>query len=336
MLENFNTKYHPLMMIRRVVLLIISLLVASQWIYLSHAANLSLVARYDNSGWLKWNLNSVWSLINGRDVCPSANTNSNNVPWCDMSSDVAYDDNDTPSIGADDSYGSSADIIIRTNDAFSYTIWWAWTDVAWDGEEVVTIEATLPESPVTWVQIYEWDDLPGYCDFDTSSISEDKRTLTCVRVDFDLNDVWSYSEDVSLPVRVLWWAPNGTQMWELTTTISSLNATSVTDTTKWVGFTVTASPRWDMNNGYWKESGYTTRSGVTWRYLYYRYYIWLDEVTWEEDTGVSALWNESLGSDTTVNFTHELNAAMKDVEFVSCNPKHHYSNGQPYPFLQCI
>ncbi len=62
----------------------------------AQAETVSIVTYYGKTGGIYGDgkLNVVGNKINGRDVCPQANTNANGTPGCDMSSDSGYQKND--------------------------------------------------------------------------------------------------------------------------------------------------------------------------------------------------------------------------------------------------
>ena len=278
------------------------------------AATVNVVTKYWKTWGLKWALNTVHNLVNGIDTCPQANTNANATPWCDMSSDAWFDDGWTPSDWSDDSY--SGDLIVRTNDAFEVIAWWSWAKQS-DWEEKVTLVWTLP----SWnPNAYKWDWIPWSCDQAESSISSDWLTITCVRKNFDKNKVWSYSEDLSFPVRVLWWTPNGTTPWDISISISSKNATQVTDDTNNTSLIVTASPHWNLQKSLYTLSYWYEHNWVKWDLIYYKYYIEVDEVSWETDNVSGALWNESLWKDAHITFTDDLSEVSPNAELIDCIP----------------
>jgi len=128
----------------------------------SYSATLTLTTKYGKTGGLAGNLNQVNDTVNGRNICPAVNTNANAIAGCDMSDDPGLNDNGTPNDPSDDAGGN---------------------------EEQVTITGTLPAGTG-----FIWDGIPGSCDQTASSLSVDKKSITCIRKDFDR---------VSLPMR-LW------------------------------------------------------------------------------------------------------------------------------------
>ena len=122
-------------------IIILFLLFFGIWSSYGYASQLWLIVKYADSGGWAWDLNQIWDNVNGRNICPSLNTNTNNVPWCDMSKNVWYNNNNTLNNASDDFY--NWDLIVRTNDIFSFNAWRNWIK-AWDGVDSVTITCNLP------------------------------------------------------------------------------------------------------------------------------------------------------------------------------------------------
>lgn len=312
-----------------------------------YAATVTMTAKYGKTGGLAGNLNHVNDMVNGRNICPAANTNANGTPGCDMSNDPGLNDNGTPNDPSDDYY--TGDMIVRTNDSFEAIAAYAWIGNAGGNEEQVTITGTLPAGTG-----FIWDGVPGSCDQGSSSLSSDKKTITCVRKDFDTNDVGSFAEDMAFAVKVEGDAQNGVQPGYVSFTIDTPNnvgapVTATTQTSNPVDqdkIIVTASPRWNMD----KHSGagyYTTQYGQTnpntgetgW-ILWYNFTIEVDEVPGEVDDPINpSLGNEAMqgGNDATVTFTDDLsnispNAVLATWSSNGCDMTHTNSD-EPYPYL---
>ena len=307
-------------------------------------ATLTLDAKYGKTGGLAGNLNQVGDTINGRNVCNAVNTNANGTPGCDMSDDSGLNDNGTPNNLDDDYY--EGDMIVRTNDSFEAIAAYSWNGVAGGAEEEVTITGTLPVG-----KGFIWDGIPGSCKLPDSTLSADKKTIVCVKKDFDTNNVGSFAEDLAFAVKVEGDAVNGSKPGYVAFTIDTPNNNNqpITDTTQTDNpndddlIVVTASPRWNID----KHGGsgyYTTSYGVTnpdtnekGYMLWYNFIVEVDEVPGEDDNvSVPALGNEALlgGADATVTFTDDLsqispNAVLATWSDTGCDMAHSNSD-EPY------
>ncbi len=262
------------------------------------AADLTLTTRYGDTGGLVGNLNNIGDQVNGRDICPQANTNANATPGCDMSADPGYQANDEGD-NSDDTY--TGDLIVRTNDKFEVVAAYSWLGNAGGPEERVTITGTLPAGTG-----FIWDDLPGVCDATLSSISADRKTITCVRVDFDTNNTGSFAEDLPFAVKVEGDAANGSKPGDISFTIDTPNnaGSAITDGVEDGNpnnlIKVTAAPRWNIDKSsgsglYWLEAGQKDENGNPGWTIWYNFTIEVDEVAGEADSGVNPrLGNEAL------------------------------------------
>ena len=285
-------------------------------IWIANAAQLWLIVKYSDSWGGGWNLNQVWDMVNGRVVCPSANTNANNVPWCDMSKNVWYNDNWTPNDPSDDFY--KWDLIVRTNDVFGLNVGRNWIQEQ-DGAESVTLTCKLPAAGGLNRPWYEWASLPWSCGI-WSSISTDGKTLICVRTAFDSNGVWAYSEDLPLWVKVLGWNENGYKPGDIWCTSESPKAKSLSAWTNNTSMTITASPRRNMKDAIYTVQAWQTYNGKKWWFIYYKNYIWVDEVNGEIDSVWWFLGNESLWWDATITYTKDLSRISPNAELIDCSP----------------
>ncbi|RUM36290.1 MAG: hypothetical protein DSY58_05595, partial [Desulfobulbus sp.] len=169
---------------------IITLLIAGVLLFgtTAYAATVTMTATYGKTGGLLGDLNELNDQVNGNNICPSVNTYDNLVPGCDMEDDPGFDDNDNdPNQNVDNSDDLyHGDLLVRTNDSFEVKAGWGWLGNAGGAEEEVTVTGTLPPG-VGFI----WDGIPGTC-APGSTLSADKKTITCIRRDFDGNDVGSY------------------------------------------------------------------------------------------------------------------------------------------------
>ena len=279
------------------------------------AATVNITTKYGKTGGILGPLNKTTDKINGRDVCPQDPT-----AGCDFSSDPGYNNNNTIDNPSDDSY--SGDLLVRTNDNFQIIAGWNWNGNAGGSEEVVTVTSTLPLKDGK--AYYEQPSLPGSCNIDGSSISEDRQTIVCVRKDFDKNDAGTYAEDLSFNVRVRGGTPSGTKPGEIKIKVEAPNATATEDTTDGYSLTVTASPRWNLDKSF---GAYAIRSGqkVTidgeekegW-IVDYRILVETDEVRGEVDNTYSLLGNESLGEDATIAFKDDISDISPNAKLLDC------------------
>ena len=315
------------------------------------ATTLTLTTKYGATGGLAGDLNKVGNKVNGRDICSDVNDNSNKMPGCDMSSDAGYNNNGTDD-PSDDYY--TGDLIVRTNDSFEVGASYSWIGEV--GKDEVTIKGTLP-SGIGFI----WDGIPGSCDASLSTLSEDKKVISCVRKDFDTNKVGSYSETMWFAVKVEGDAPNGSKPGDVIFELSEVTGEAGTlrdgalDGKEENRIVVTSSPRWNID-GYGGAGYYTTTYGAKdadgnlgW-YLWYNYTIEVDEVRNEQDDPINpSLGNEALkgGKDATVTFTTDLSTISPNAKLVTwsddsrfpkgqaCNIDYGYTNSdEPYPYLE--
>ncbi len=192
-------------------------------------------------------------------------------------------------------------------------------------EEEVAIVGTLPATGE-----YEWTNLPGSCDSNQSSISQDKLTLTCVRNNF--TNTATYAEDLLFTARVLGGTPNGATPGDISFEVSGQNATTVSDDTDGYSLTVTASPRWNLQKGLYRsytgmtydDDGDPNTPEVDGYILNYIFYIKTDEVVGTTDNTYSLLGNESMGNDVTFTFTDQLDEISPNAQLVRCDMNGRY------------
>ena len=311
----------------------------------AHAATVTMDAKYGKTGGIAGNLNSVNNMVNGRNICLAVNDNTNGTPGCDMSDNPALNDNGTQNDASDDYY--TGDMVVRTNDSFEAIAAYSWNGVAGGAEEQVTITGTLPAG-----KGFIWDGIPGSCKLPGSTLSADKKTIICVKKDFDTNDVGSFAEDMSFAVKVEGDALNGSKPGYISFSVdtpSNNNAPS-SDTTQTTNggdddlIVITASPRWNIDKsggaGYYTlQYGQTNPNTNELGYIiWYNFMIEVDEVSGEIDNPINpSLGNEAMqgGSDATVTFTDDLsqispNAVLATWSSTGCGMVH--SNGdEPYP-----
>ncbi len=284
------------------------------------ASTINITTKYGKTGGIVGPLNKTTDKVNGRDICPNDNTNANATPGCDMSDDPGYSNNGTVDDPSDDTY--SGDLIVRTNDNFQAIAAWNWHGTPGGDEEKVTITGTLPLKDGK--AYYEWATLPGGCDLATSSISDDRQTITCVRKDFDKNDVGTYAEDLTFNVRVLGGTPNGAKPGDIKFKVEALNADPKEDTTDGNSLIVTASPRWNLQKSRyatWTAQEYDVDGdGVKEKgwIVDYKFYIESDEVSGETDSVNPIVGNESMGKDATFTFKDDFTGLTPNTKLVEC------------------
>ena len=316
----------------------------------SYGATLNIVTKYGDSGGNAGNLNTQGDQVNGNDICPNDNTYANGTAGCDMSADVVYSDGGTGD-PSDDSY--SGDLIVRTNDIFNVAVGYSWLGNAGGAEEEVTLTGTLPAG-----KGFIFEGIPGSCDQVASTLSVDRKTISCVRKNFDTNDTGSFAEDMAFPVRVEGDAANGSIPGDITFAIddptdSGPVSDGVEDGQASNLIKVTASPRWNID----KHAGpgyYTTTYGATddqgnkgW-VLWYQFSIEVDEVDGEDDSAPGKLGNEALsgGTDASVTFVDDITNISPNAKLVTwdangnfspdTNPcdMDYYTNGdEPYSYF---
>ena len=263
-------------------------------------------------------LSVVGGKVNGVDICPSANTNSNTVPGCDMEQDPGYSDNGTTD-PHDDKY--TGDLIIRTNDIFEMNVAWNGTGV----DNPITLSSTLPS--FDGKNYLRWEPLPSSCKAG-SSISADGLTLTCVRT----NDAHiSYSEDSPFYVKVKGNTPNDIKTGPISFTISTDGLESKSDDTDGYGLTVTASPKWNIEKKYVTYYA-NKRNDIDGYIIRYAYLLEADEVKGEEDTTSAVMGNEALGKNITLDFTDDVSKISPNAELVSCAVSGASTSYEPYPW----
>jgi CshA-type fibril repeat protein len=311
-----------------------------------YSATLNLTTKYGKTGGLRGNMNSIGDQVNGNIICTQNNTNANIEAGCDMSDNAGYvAGGNTP---VDDSY--TGDLVVRTNDNFELVAAWSWLGNAGGAEEQVTISSTLPAGTN-----FIFDGIPGACDGTLSSLSADGKTISCVRKDFDTNNVGSYAEDLAFAVRVEGDATNGDMPGALSMSINDPTTSGpVTDGTEGTSLIITASPRWNVDKhagaGYYTlQSGRTDDLGNPGWWIWYNFSIEVDEVDGETDSPINpALGNEALqgGTNATVTFTDDLSMVSPNAKLVTwdtiyagsfspasnaCDMDSNYSNGdEPY------
>ena len=290
----------------------------------AQAETVQIVTYYGKTGGIfgDGKLNVVGDKINGRDICPQANTNANNTPGCDMSFDAGYQKNN-PNDPSDDTY--TGDLIVRTSDLFELYAGWAVNGTS----DPITLSSSLPAG-----KGLKWGQLPSSCKAG-SSISADGLTMTCIRSGYDKNNIQSYSEDLPFNIKVLPSTLNGVQPGSLNMTITGPSAT-VTDTTENNSIIITAAPKWNI-----QKTGYTlvenqTFNGKKGYIIKYLYYLEADEVTGEAESASAVLGNEALGANFTLEFDDDLSyyntsAAGNNAELVGCKIEYSASS-DPYPY----
>ena len=291
------------------------------------SANVNVTTKYGRTGGIVGPINTTTDKVNGREICPNDPT-----AGCDFSDDPQFNNHNTVDNPTDDSY--NGDLLVRTNDNFQAIAGWTWNGTAGGAEEVATITGTLPET--NGEHYYEWTQLPGSCNPANSSILADKQTIVCERKDFDKNNAGTFSEDVTFNVRVLGGTPSGTQPGDITFKVEAPNATAKEDTTDGYSLTVTAAPRWNL-----EKSMYTTYAGKTdpddpnvkgW-IMDYKFYIESDEVTrngGEIDTANPIVGNESMGEDTTFEFTDDMSGLPPHAKVIGCSMNGRYGQQDGY------
>ena len=292
----------------------------SSSIYAANDPVITIVTSFSKTGGIYGDgkLSVVGGMVNGVNVCPSANNNNNDVPGCDMEQDPGYSDEGTTD-PSDDKY--TGDLIIRTNDIFEMNVAWNGTNVDND----IVLSSTLPS--FDGKNYLRWEPLPSSCKTG-SSISEDGLTLTCVRT----NDTSiSYSEDSKFYVKVKGNTPNNTKTGPIGFTISSDGLVSKTDDTDGYELTVTASPKWNIEKKYvtYSKQTYNDVEGYIIRYAYL---LEADEVTGEEDTTSAVMGNEALGKNITLSFTDDVSEISPNAELVGCDIAGASLSYEPYPW----
>ncbi len=282
-----------------------------------YSATLTGTTLYVNSG--TGTVNTVGDKVNGNDICAAVNTYANATPGCDMSTDVGYNNNGTGD-NSDDYY--DGDLIVRTNDIFTVGAKYSFNGATPGVDDTVTLTGTLPAGTG-----FIWDHLPtgaGNCAMPGSSISADGKTIVCVRENLGA----SFSQIFNLPVRVEGDAPNGSTPGDIVVTYEAPNTTTVVDGVEDGNpanlIKVTAAPRWNLQKYYYATyKGKQDDLGNDGWYLYYKYYIEVDEVSGEVDSfDQPYLGNEALagGSDATVTFTDDLSQISPNTKLVTWEP----------------
>ena len=315
----------------------------------SYAATLTVVTKYGDSGGNAGKLNKVGDKVNGNDICPVINDYNNATAGCDMSADPGYNDSGTPLDTSDDF--PEGDLIVRTNDIFNVSVAFGWLGNAGGTEEQVTLTGTLPAG-----KGFIWEGIPGSCDQAASSLSNDKKTIACVKKDFDANDTGSYAEDMAFSVRVEGDAANNSIPGDVSFTVTDpTNSTPATDGVEDGNsanlLKITAAPRWNID----KHAGpgyYTTSYGVKddqgnpgW-YLWYQFSIEVDEVDGTDDDAPGRLGNEALqgGTNATVSFVDDISNISPNAKLVTwdsngnfspasnaCDMDTYTNSDEPYP-----
>ncbi|HFQ61140.1 MAG TPA: hypothetical protein ENK39_02420 [Epsilonproteobacteria bacterium] len=277
------------------------------------SATLELTTKYGQTGGIVAPVNQTSNIVNGRTICPT-----NPTIGCDFGTDPGYNNGGTVADPTDDSY--NGDLVIRTNDSFQAIAAWNWSGVAGGADEEVTLTSTLPVAP-DGGKYYKWDTLPGFCGTG-SSISADGQTMTCVRKDFDKNDVGTYAEDLIFNVTVKGVAPSGVQPGPISFTAVTPNAPTRTDDTEGVSLTVTAAPRWNLQKLYYRtKTGHTLPDGTKGWLLEYVYSVEADEVNGETDNASALVGNESMGNPATFSWTDDLSGISPNAQLVDCTTK---------------
>ena len=289
------------------------------------AANVNVTTYYGNTGGIVGVLNTTSQVVNGRTICPV-----NPTIGCDFGDDPLFSNNGTVNDPSDDTY--SGDLIVRTNDSFQAVAGWTWNGEAGGSKEKVTIKGTLPSTGLLpdgssgETKSYKWDTLPGSCLADESSISEDKQTMTCVRKDFDKNDVGTYSEDLPFSVIVKGETLSRTKPGDVTFEISAEDAITVSDDTDGYSLEVTSAPRWNLQKWYYTVISKQEIDGVNGWIMDYKFYIEVDEVTGEIDNASALVGNESMGKSATFTFTDDLSEVAPNAKLVDCSMNGRYTN----------
>ncbi len=281
------------------------------------AANIKIITKYGKTGGIAGRLNTTSDKINGRLVCEN-----NPTAGCDFANNPGWSDNGTPNDGSDDTY--SGDLLVRTNDLFEVVAAWSWNGNPDANEDTVTLKSTLPQG-------YEWSDLPGSCDASLSSLSEDRKSIVCVRKDFDKNQVGTVAEDLTFAVRVLGSNQNGAKPGDISFEISAQNATTQSDNAG-ASLTVTAAPRWNLQKSrYGHKSGFEF-NGQKGFLIYYKYYVEVDEVNGETDDAPAYLGSESMGADATFIFKDDLSGVSPNAKLYDCLVDYGANSNDPYPY----
>ena len=298
------------------------------------AATLNLVTKYGKTGGVKGNLNAtdLSDRVNGRQICGQVNDYSNpdNASGCDMSDDPGYNDagDGDPS---NDFY--TGDLIVRTNDDFEVITGWSWLGNAGGAEEEITLTGTLPVGTG-----FVFDGIPGACDQAASTLSPDRKTIHCVRKDFDTNDTGTYAEDLSFLVRAEGDAVNGSVPGDIVFSLDDPTASGpvedgVRDGNDANLIKITASPRWNIDKH--QGAGYYTMfygaeddQGNPGYIIWYNFTIETDEVPGESEIGVNPfLGNEALkgAKNATVTFVDDLSQISPHARLVTWKANNNFS-----------
>ncbi|CAA6804894.1 MAG: Conserved repeat domain protein, partial [uncultured Sulfurovum sp.] len=305
------------------------LLILVAFTMFSLAANVNITTYYGKTGGIVGVLNTTTQVVNGRIICPS-----NPTIGCDFGDDPGFSNSGTVNNPADDTY--DGDLVVRTNDSFQAVAGWTWNGEAGGSKEKVTIKGTLPSTGILpdgltgETKSYKWDTLPGSCDADESSISEDKQTMTCVRYAFDKNDVGTYSEDLPFNVIVKGETLSKTKPGDVTFEVSAEYATTITDDTDGYSLEVTAAPRWNLQKSYYTYIANQEIDGVRGWVLDYKFYIEVDEVSGEVDTASALVGNESMGKDATFTFKDDMSEVSPNAKLIGCSFEGRYTHKDGY------
>ena len=285
------------------------------------AASIEIVTKFSKTGGIYGDLNTVGDIVNGREICPSANNNSNDVPGCDMSQDSGYNNNGTDNNVTDDYY--TGDLIVRTNDIFQIKVGWNATGV----NNPITLSSTLPS--FGGKNYLRWEKLPSSCK-EGSFISDDGLSLVCVRTD---DASISYSEDTRFKVKVKANTPNNTKTGEISFSISSDGLETKTDSTDGYELTVTAKPMWNIQKKHVATfEGQVNSNGDEGYIVRYAYILEADEVQGETETSSAVLGNEALGKDFSLSFIDDVSQISPNAEYIACSVTGAEGSYEPYPW----
>ena len=286
-------------------------------------ASINIVTKFSKTGGLYGDtgLNTVGDRVNGREICASANNNSNDVPGCDMEQDPGYNNNGTDDDITDDYY--TGDLIVRTNDIFQVKVGWNGTGVT----NPITLSSTLPS--FGGKNYLAWEKLPSSCK-DGSSISDDMLSLVCVRT----NDASiSYSEDSPFNIKVRSHTPNNIKTGEISFSISSDGLETKTDSTDGYELTVTAKPMWNIQKKHVETlTGQVNANGDEGYIIRYAYVLEADEVQGEVETSSAVLGNEALGKNFSLSFTDDVSQISPNAEYIDCSITGAEGSSEPYPW----
>ena len=294
-----------------------------------HAANVNVTTYYGKTGGIVGVLNTTTQVVNGRTICPA-----NPTIGCDFGDDPLFSNSGTVNDPSDDSY--SGDLIVRTNDSFQAVAGWTWNGEAGGEKEKIVIKGTLPSTGILpdgstgETKSYKWDVLPGSCLADESSISADKQTMTCVRKDFDKNDVGTYSEDLPFNVIVKGETLSKTKPGDISFEVSAVDATTKSDDTDGYSLEVTAAPRWNLQKSMYTYYPNREIDGVKGWIMDYKFYIEVDEVSGETDNASALVGNESMGKDATFTFKDDLSEVSPNAKLIGCSFKGRYGTQDGY------